>query len=614
MKYHPMAIAISIVLSSHAAFATNKNQDDEQVERLVVVSSRIAMPLREIATSVSVLNQQDIAARGYVNLADVLKTQPSIGVTNSGGLGSPSALRIRGEEGYRTLIRIDGVDISDPTGPQVQSPIEHIQSANISRVEILRGSQGLAYGADAGGVINIISGNESEELSGNVSAEYGRYDSQNIAADIGGSAEQLDYYFAASDFKTDGFNARIDDPTQDNDGYDNTTVHSRIGFNLTDDLKVGLVARHNQGTSQFDNCGFGATATNDCTSEFEQNNLRIDAIYTTETSGHELAFAKTLVERENFDQNILSWATKGTLERVEYLGHTTLSPKSQLIYGLDWEKESITSAQQSRNNIGYYTEYQSELLDNFYVTAGLRYDDNDDFGKHTSYRLSSAYIWAVGENDLKLRGALGTGFRAPSLYEIEYNRGPYAYPPASSTALQEETTQGYEVAVEYHTNGGSQFEAVYFNQEIEDSIYFDLASFSGYIQDIGQSSSKGLELIANWQLNNTFMLHGNYTYNETKDTAGNQRDRRPRHIANVGVDYTVSQFTLSVNLRSVKDFIDAGQALDDYQVLDISARYQISKNLTTYARVENLFNSQYQDIAAFNTAGEALHIGMKYQF
>jgi vitamin B12 transporter len=184
MKHSSLALAISTGLLAYPVFAQQKNTEDE-IEKLVVVSSRVAMPLREIATSVSIITQEDIEARGYANLTDVLKTQAAISATNSGGVGSTTALRVRGEEGYRTLVRIDGVDISDPTGTQIGPQLAHLQSANISRVEILRGSQGLAYGADAGGVINIYSGSPSEQFSGNISGEFGLYDTQNLAANMG---------------------------------------------------------------------------------------------------------------------------------------------------------------------------------------------------------------------------------------------------------------------------------------------------------------------------------------------------------------------------------------------------------------------------------------------
>lgn len=617
MKHTSLALAISTALLASPIFATEKKAQTEEneIDKMVIVSSRVAMPLREIATSVSIVTQEDIDARGYANLTDVLKTLPSIGATNSGGIGSTTSLRVRGEEGYRTLVRIDGVDISDPTGTQIGPQLAHLQSSNISRVEILRGSQGLAYGADAGGVINVYSRSPSDEFSGNISGELGRYDTRNLAANVGASNEIFDYVIAASDYKTSGFNSRLDDASQDNDGYKNTTIHSRFGYQVSDDLTLGLVLRNNHGLGQFDNCGFGATASNDCESEFNQSNLRADLNYSTDNSNHELAFAKTLVERENFNQGVSSFLTKGNTERLEYLGDTELNADNRFVYGFDWEKESITSANQSRVSKGYYLEYQDEVVENLYLTAGVRHDDNEDFGEHTSFRLSSAYIWQVGADELKLRGAYGTGFRAPSLFEIEYNDGPFAFAPASTTALKEEKTKGYEIAVEYFLAQGSRFEAVYFNQEIDDSIYFDLASFSGYLQDEGQSFSEGVELIAEIKLNDQWQLNVNYSYNDTEDTAGKQRARRPRNVANIGFSYQFDALSVSTNVRMVKDFVaNNGVSLDDYEVLDLSAKYQVNKQLTIFARIENLFESEYQDLAAFHTSGEAPHIGLKYQF
>lgn len=626
MKHTTLALAISTSLFASSIYAAEQNGQNEEneIEKMVVVSSRVSMPLREIATSVSIITQQDIDARGYANLTDVLKIQPAISATNSGGVGSTTALRVRGEEGYRTLVRIDGVDISDPTATQVGPQLAHLQSANIARVEILRGSQGLAYGADAGGVINIYSGSPSEQFSGNVSAEFGGYDSRNLSANMGANHENFDYFFAASDYKTDGFNSRLDDASQDKDGYENTTIHSRLGVQINDDLSLGLVFRNNQGLGEFDNCGFGASASNYCESEFKQSNLRAELNYSTNNSQHELAYAKTLIKRENFNQGLSDFLTKGVLQRVEYLGNTQLNQDHQLVYGFDWEEEQITTAEQSRISTGYYFEYQGELLDNLYITAGVRHDDNEDFGEHTSIRLSGAYIWTLGDDEIKLRSAYGTGFRAPSLFEIEYNRGPYAFAPAATTALQEETTKGYEIALEYSTKQGSRFEAVYFDQSIEDSIFFDLAGFSGYLQDLGQSSSEGVELIVDVKVNEALRLNLNYTYNQTKDTAGEQRLRRPKNMANIGFDYQVDKLTLSANLRLVQDFVDlvldetsfmsVARPLDNYEVIDISARYRVNTRLTVFARVENLFDKSYQDLTAFHTAGETPHIGLKYQF
>ncbi|MDU0356020.1 hypothetical protein RS130_20905 [Paraglaciecola aquimarina] len=107
--------------------------------------------------------------------------------------------------------------------------------------------------------------------------------------------------------ETDGFNSRLDDNSEDLDGYRNNTIHTRLGYLFSENLSVQLVARNNRGEGEFDKCGFGASASNDCQSDFEQTNLRTSVNYTTDTSEHEISYAKTLVERENFNQQASSY-------------------------------------------------------------------------------------------------------------------------------------------------------------------------------------------------------------------------------------------------------------------------------------------------------------------
>lgn len=142
--------ALSLACAAAPAIAqntSNKPETNSKLETVVVVSSKQETPLRELATSVAVLDEIQIETLGYTSLADTLRTLPSVSVSNSGGQGKATTLRVRGEAGYRTLVLMDGVDVSDPTGTQPGAQIQHIMSGDIGRVELLRGPQGLMYGA-----------------------------------------------------------------------------------------------------------------------------------------------------------------------------------------------------------------------------------------------------------------------------------------------------------------------------------------------------------------------------------------------------------------------------------------------------------------------------------
>ncbi len=609
-------------LAAACAAAPAPTWANDRLEEIIITSSRVEMPLRKIGTSVSVVTGQEIRDQGFNSLFDVLRNQPSVSVSNAGGAGKATALRIRGESGYRTLVILDGIDITDTSGTQASPRLEHILSSGLQRVEILRGPQGLMYGADAGGVINIQSRRAESGLAGDVSAEGGRYGTQQFAANLGGGNDTLNFNLSAVDYETDGFNSRTSDTLlRDADGYEHTTLHGRLGWNVTEQLRFALVARDVSGDNEFDGCFSNTTfaQVDDCSDDFDQSSYRVTADYNSGEFSNTFAYSDTETDKAFYSEGALSFAAEGGLESWEYLGSWKGSETFQLIYGVDLSTESIDdgSVDTDRDQDGYYLEYQGGLLNRFYTTAGVRYDDNDDFGSHTSYRLSAAYLMDLGKGELKLRGAYGTGFRAPSLFEISYNNGPFAAPPASTTALREEASEGYDLGIEYYGSSGLYLEAVYFDQQVDDLIDFDLELFSGYLQYEGESTSKGVELVAEFPVLDSLLLSANYTYNDAEDPDGAQRLRAPKHLANLGISYRALNDRLALNLfvRASRDAVDGfGVKIDDYEVVNLSASFQLIDSLELYGRIENLLDEDYEEIPTYNTSGAAGYAGVRYSF
>ncbi|MDO8863158.1 TonB-dependent receptor [Haliea sp. E1-2-M8] len=619
MKPHALAGAVALLTTLPA---WGNNTATYPLEEIVISSSRIAMPLREVGTSISVIDAADIRARGFTSLQDILRSQPSVAVSNNGGPGKISSLRIRGEEAYRTRILIDGIDISDTSAPQVGPRVEQLLSSGVQRVEILRGPQGLMYGADAGGVINISTRTPGDGFGGDVSAETGRYGSQHYAANIGAGSDTLDGNLSLADYRSDGFNSRTNDiDPADDDGYKNTTVHARGGWNISEQLRLELVGRDVDGDNQFDGCFTNDTfaPSNRCSDSFSQQSWRTAASFRGDQLQHELAYSHNRTERQLFTEGLPGFGTEGTLSRVSYLGSYSPAAALQLVYGVDHEEQTLDDGtfDTERDQTGAYLEYQGRLGDSLYFTAGGRYDDNENFGSHDSYRVSAAYLVPVGASELKFKGAWSTGFRAPSLYEIAYNRSFFASPPAVDVSLQEERSEGHEFGVAWFGPAGLVLEAIIFEQTVENEIFFDLEGYSGYLQGSGDSDSKGVELIAEVPLPMQLQLQGNYTYNDTETAAGGHRVYRPRHLANVGLQWQApsSELALGLHLRASRDAREFdGSALDNYEVLDLNARYTLAAGLEVYGRIENLLDEDYEEIPSYRTSGRAAYAGLRFSF
>jgi vitamin B12 transporter len=182
--------------------------------------------------------------------------------------------------------------------------------------------------------------------------------------------------------------------------------------------------------------------------------------------------------------------------------------------------------------------------------------------------------------------------------------------------LGPEESKGYDLGLDLDTRNGLHFEATLFDQRIADEIFFDLDTFSGYLQSAGRSESRGLELAAKKRLGQRFELLANLTANDAEDTANRQRLRRPKLFGNVGVQYEAGEkLRFLVNARFARDAIDVGGiALPNYNVLDASLAYTVSKTLEIFGRIENAADATYVEAIGFNTAGRTGYAGVRVRF
>jgi len=164
--YFNKAALSAAVLSclSTPAYSQTLNQD---IETLTVTGTRLPISLTKLPGSVSVLTESDIQASGALQLTDLIRGLPGVSLAQSGSPGGLAEVRVRGSETNHLLILIDGV-VSNDIGQGSLVDLAHLTSANVGRIELLRGPQSARWGSGAiGGVLSITT--KSGQFAANTS-------------------------------------------------------------------------------------------------------------------------------------------------------------------------------------------------------------------------------------------------------------------------------------------------------------------------------------------------------------------------------------------------------------------------------------------------------------
>jgi vitamin B12 transporter len=232
-----MALAASAV-TAVAAEGTGSPESAESVESVIVAATRLPTPESEIASSVTVITSEDIAARQERSLPDILKDVPGLNIVRTGGPGGQTVVFMRGTNGNHTKVLVDGIDVSDPSSSTASFDFSQFLTQDIERVEVLRGPQSGLYGSDAiGGVINIITKSGQGPTQFEASAEGGSFETFNQTAGVRGSVEQFHYnanveHFHSGATPVTPLDLLAPGEIRNDDYYDNLTAATKLGYDI----------------------------------------------------------------------------------------------------------------------------------------------------------------------------------------------------------------------------------------------------------------------------------------------------------------------------------------------------------------------------------------------
>ena len=622
----------AMITSAQAAQA----QRQETGTDVVVTATRLPTPAAEVASSVTVITSEEIERKQQRTLPDVLRDIPGLSLVQTGGPGGLTSVFIRGTNSNHTKVFIDGIDVVDPSTADGAFDFGHLLASDIERVEVLRGPQSGLYGSDAiGGVINIVTKHGAGAPRFTAGAEGGSFGTFNQTGSASGAVDRFTYTFGVGHLHSGDTPVTPRDllPPGRNpigDAYDNKTLSAKLGAGVTDSLDVGVVARYIDTELRFTGEDFSAFPSVPASDQSGADTRQFFTRGTARLALFEGAFDQTLgVAYTRHSRRYLSPDTgfgpvdpityRGNRIKWDWQGNLHIATGQVLTLGAESQQEEITTpiSAEATTNAGF-VQLQSRVNERLFNTISLRYDDHERFGGETTYRIAPAVL--LPGTGTKFKGSVGTSFKAPSLDQLFHDYSAFGF--FANPDLKPEESFGYDLGFEQALAGAhAQVGATYFHNDIDHLITINNAGTS-YV-NVAKATTSGIESFLVHQPFDRLSWRTDYTYTRAEDAIlGSELLRRPKHKASVDAHWRVTDAaTLSATVLYVgsridrsRDFLVPRLEADGYTLVNIAGSCALNRALTAFARIENLFDREYEDPVGFQRPGFGAFAGLQAVF
>jgi vitamin B12 transporter len=610
------------------------------LDEIVVTANRTETEAGRTGVSVAVVTEDDLKRLRQVSVAETLSRLPGVSLSQQGPFGNSTNLRVRGADGRYLAVFIDGIKVSDPSATQTSFDFGTLMTADISRIEVLRGSQSALWGGSAvGGVINITTRGATEEgTRQTIEAEAGSFGTARLSYGYAMKSATTEMGVNLTHLHSDGFSAIAG--TAEADGVDATRLSFNLRHALTDTVTLGASLFRQVAQQEYDGSNSFTYALED------QDNLqtrtetgaRVFAEIAAGNTDHVVDLSWFDIGRKLDEQGDLPTDPRnvsrfgGDRLALGWKATTTLSDQVSFVYGADATQEradydNLPDGSADTVITGAFGQALWAPRDDLDLSATLRADHNSTFGTFPTGRLAANWRPADGTT---LRAAVATGFRAPS---IDERFGDYSIQEFQGNPdLSPEESLSFEIGVEQDFTGGATLSVTAFRLEIDNLVtyapcpYIDPDNFNFFCQPgtvstleniAGTSIRQGVEVAGALPLSDTMTLGLAYTYTDARTATGGRIGFVPRHDLGLTLDAALSdRLSGAVTLKSASDRYDSfyGVTLDAYTVVNAEARYDLTDTAQAYLRVENVLDTDYELVSGYANSGRAVYVGFAASF
>lgn len=583
-------------------------------EATVITPTRYLKPVSQVAENITVITSDIIRQMNAHTVAEVLNSVTGVQMETRFAFSNGSTLNMQGA-GFRFVrVLIDGVTLNDLANNFARAGNIPVQM--IDRIEIIKGPASSTWGSSLGGVINIItkSGLPVYKVSGMLSASYGERNSGDDRAEARGKVSNLDYYVYGGHLGTNGFSPHS--------SYDGNSFYTKERLEITDTVNV-------QYTLGYNNLSQGVGFYPITIKESQDN--KFHNYFSTLTLTDSIANNATLSLSGRYSNqysddkysDLGGAPINAATDKLTSTGATvnlTWEPEDQtIIIGSEYDDGqdntfSIYGKKSLIKSAFFVNDTIKNLVNNVYITPGLRFDHISANGSFLSPSLGATYNPLEGAT---LRFVAARGFNVPGLY-YTYGTGTRYLP---SPDLKVERVWSYQTGIETTILKYAWLKMTVFRHEVDNGITAVPVDASHYKAINRQKQRRqGLEVeLETFPFYNVSLSSG-YALADTRDMLTQIRLQSIiRHTIDIGLRYKKETFTAYLyshylvwdNVPSSIPYSDRSFVFN----LNVVKRFYENKRTSADAFLtgHNLFNAS-QHFTEVNNPRRWIEGGVRFNF
>ena len=610
-KFAFFTLILSFLLSeySYSQELDTNSLNSSEIENITIRSTRIPAGAKDIGSSLYIISEDQIKARGFKDAIDAISSAPGVTSKQNGSFGGVGTIRIRGASSSQTLVLVDGVPVNDSSSPAGGYNFEYLNTSNIQSIEVLKGSQSTLWGSDAiGGVINIYT-KQPESTSFGASAEIGSFGLKRGSADINFAGSNSRFRVSTSKTSVDGISkADEKDGNSEDDGFESESYSMSGSIDLDSLILKGSLS-YMESQVEYDSYGF-ATGVQDGdersnTDEFIGSISAFFDLFDDKLQ-NSIFISQSDINRDYYSNGSFSFGAEGKRELIRYQGNIEVNEFNKVAFGLESEESKVDVDESTID--GSFLLYEFRPNSKITISTGIRNDDHEGFGSKTTRRISGTF---KPSDNLIIRSSWGEGFKVPTIFQSTYF---CCGATSANSSIRPETSTSYDFGFELFFNEmNSNFSITYFDQDINDQINFSFG-VGGY-ENIDKVNSEGFEIALDYQISKLMSLYLNYSYIDSVDGNGSSLFYVAKDSGEAGLIYEPNNsFSGSIIARYNGSESSSYGKIDSWIRFDVNGSYKLSGTNELYFRIENLLDEEYQQIFGYGTPERSGIIGLRSKF